>query len=68
MTPTHHQALLAAQALLNETCECLDDATGAAKIDWTNLKKLFAALLAQLVPILLPLIINLLDPPPEETK
>jgi len=36
----------------------------AQKIDWTNLRKLIGTLLRQLLPIFLPLILDLLDPQP----
>jgi len=63
MKPATRKALRDVSAVLIQTSDRLDDAVSADYINWTNLKKLFAGLIAQLVPVLLPFLLDMLDPP-----
>lgn len=60
MTQTQASAEHCAAAI-NELKSAINANDPKGKIDWTNLRLLFAELLKQLVPIILPLIIGLLE-------
>jgi hypothetical protein len=68
MTPTQRTALAQTAVAIERLSDAATDASTVGKINWTNLRKMFADILKTLIPIVLPLIIGLLDPPQEEPK
>jgi len=61
LTATEHNSILESVDQLNDA---LNDPGGRTAIDWNNVRKILANLIATLGPILLPIFLNLLTPQP----